>query len=441
MNPYIYKNAAPRLIAAAILLACAAASQDPAASKPSEITESYPSGALKLRYGVDEQGRKNGLFYEYYEDGRVRVKTAYRAGDLEGGFDEYYSDGSTKIKTFYQKGILAGPYYEKSEDGVREVKANFKLGKKNGKIEVLDKRKQISLQEWKNGELLTIDGISPFPKSLETIRETLAKIKDQPPQAGFTKTDPRLLALRRLQQYRYLCDVPWEGMVLDARMNDLTSWGAKICKAIGRLDHTPPNPGWPNEDYKKAYEGTSHSNLSAGSDLPRSIDSYMDDSDPSNIDRVGHRRWCLNPVMLKTGFGADGPWSAMWSMDASRGKANVGDFIAYPPRGYLPREFFHNNAAFSFTGVSGKFTARDKDKTKIKIRRLDEWYAQEGEPLAIDYINVNKDGFGGAGCLIFRAKGFSNAPGSKYMTEISFDGDAEPQARYLIEFVDSNKKE
>ncbi|MBI3818147.1 MAG: hypothetical protein HY286_05610 [Planctomycetes bacterium] len=417
-----------------------ARAQNPPVSKPAEVEEHYPGGALLRRFGVDEQGRRNGPFSEWYESGKMKVRTSYRAGDLEGAFDELHPDGSVKIRAYYNKNLLTASYYEKSEDGAREIKAAFKDGKKHGKVEVFEKHKQISIQDWKNGDLLEIDGIAPYPKSRDAIRDELSKIQDLPPQSGFDKSDPRLLALRHLQQYRYLCEVPWEGMLLDAHMNDATKWAAKILKAIGRLDHTPKNPGWPADEYKKAYEGTSHSNLSAGTDLPRSVDSYMDDSDPSNIDRVGHRRWCLNPTMLKTGFGADGPWSAMWSMDASRGKANAGEFVAYPARGYFPKEYFHSGAACSFGGISGKVTARDKDKTKIRVLRLDEWYAQEGEPLPIDYINVSKEGFGTANCLIFRAKGMQNTPGTCYMVEISVDGDDNPEVKYLVEFFELAKK-
>ena len=45
----------------------------------------------------------------------------------------------------------------------------------------------------------------------------------------------------------------------------------------------------------------------------------MNDGDDYNIDRVGHRRWILNPPMEKTGFGwvygSHGTYAAMYAFD------------------------------------------------------------------------------------------------------------------------------
>jgi hypothetical protein len=408
--------------------------QGGAPAPPREIAESYPSGAVKVRYSLDDDGRRNGPYSEYFEDGRVKIRTAYRAGELEGAYEAFDPKGAVLQKSNYQKGLLHGSYYEKSEDGVREVKAAFRGGKKHGAVEVLEKRKRVSIQEWKQGALLTIDGIEPYPNALEAILDELKKIEELTPE-GFDKMDPRVRALRRLQQYRFLCGVPYEGMLLDPTMNELCAAGAKLCKAIGRLDHTPPNPGWPDAEYRRAYEGTSHSNLSMGANMQGSVDSYMDDSDPGNVGRVGHRRWCLNPRMLRTGFGIDGVWTAMWSMDASRSKVPPIDFVAYPARGYMPREYFRRNVAWSISSATGKYAARSKDKVKIVVRALDDWYAPTGEPYKLVDVNIEAGGYGGSPCLIFRPVSLGNEAGKKYWTEISTDGDDAPEVRYLTEFV------
>ena len=50
---------------------------------------------------------------------------------------------------------------------------------------------------------------------------------------------------------------------------------------------------------QRAYDGTSSSNLGQGyRNLSTAItDGWIDDGDTSNIDRIGHRRWCLDPRM------------------------------------------------------------------------------------------------------------------------------------------------
>jgi len=78
---------------------------------------------------------------------------------------------------------------------------------------------------------------------------------------------------------------------------------ARLCKAIGKLDHKPENPGLDEEDYQLGLKGTKGSNLSFGRPrLVDAVDGWMEDSDPFNIEHVGHRRWCLSVPMLKVGF-------------------------------------------------------------------------------------------------------------------------------------------
>lgn len=55
------------------------------------------------------------------------------------------------------------------------------------------------------------------------------------------------------------------------------------------------------------------------------VDSWMEDGDDYNIDRVGHRRWLINPKMKYTGFGAvsgnRGTYSAVYAFDTKNSKA------------------------------------------------------------------------------------------------------------------------
>ena len=224
---------------------------------------------------------------------------------------------------------------------------------KRGPFAVRDGKRKISKQHWKAGRLVDLDGITPYPKDLDALRVRVAALLDTetPLLSGATKKPKRRkrgvvlaaeespalgagrdAALRRLSAYRYVCDVPYEGMSLDDGYNRKCLAASRLLERIGRLDHTPDNPGLPEDEYRVAYEGTSSSNIAVGSSLPGSIDMYMNDSDASNIARVGHRRWCLNPAMLKTGFGITGRWSAMWSFDSSRTSYDAPDLICYRAR-------------------------------------------------------------------------------------------------------------
>ena len=95
-----------------------------------------------------------------------------------------------------------------------------------------------------------------------------------------------------------------------------------------------------------------------GKDLPGSVDSYMDDSDPGNIARLGHRRWCLLPELRRTGFGSAGKWSAMWTADHSAPAVKGLKTVKYPPAGFIPADFFDGGHAWSIAFVTGPWSAR-----------------------------------------------------------------------------------
>lgn len=67
------------------------------------------------------------------------------------------------------------------------------------------------------------------------------------------------------------------------------------------------------------------------------IQLWMEDGDESNIDRVGHRRWCLNPSMEKTGFGFMDGYGAMYAFN--EGKNFDVDYVPWPAK-TMPYKYF-----------------------------------------------------------------------------------------------------
>ena len=76
--------------------------------------------------------------------------------------------------------------------------------------------------------------------------------------------------------------------------------------------------------------------LAQGRIACQSVRADMDDSDARNIDKVGHRAWCMNPHMTQTGFGTVDRFSAMWSIDRKRKDTPDYDLVACPPPGRSP---------------------------------------------------------------------------------------------------------
>jgi len=386
-----------------VVLFCLAATF---ARAQSVVETHHDGGALKERFQVDAEGQKHGAYEAFREDGTRSTAAVYRADRLHGksvefdsaerprieamyangqrvGFWREYEAGTLRLAATYQRDALDGSW-ERFDDAGRSIArggykrgalhgrfvdarpeeqwestVEYKAGKRHGKASISVSGKTVSKRRWDDGRLVELDGCVPFPVARDALEAELAEARVVPPTLdGDMLSGDRMFALSRLRTYRALCGLPWRHIELDPTWNDLCDAGSEVWAAHGKLDHTPPQPpGFDEQRYCQGYEGASHSNLASGG-LRRSVDMYMDDSDPSNIDRVGHRRWCLNPVMGATGFGASGQWAAMWAMDGNGPAPKDIDAVFYPPRGYVPVDLFGPRQAWSTSSSPAPCRAR-----------------------------------------------------------------------------------
>jgi len=277
-----------------------------------------------------------------------------------------------------------------------------------------------------------------YPRSREDIKKALAEISTPGPMNPDALAAEREAGLRRLKAYRYLAEVPAD-VVLDDELNRYAQAATKLCAKLGRLDHKPANPGLPEEEYQLGIKGTTRSNLAFGdANLARSVDGWVEDSDPGNIERLGHRRWCLNPWMQKTGLGRTGRFTAMYSFDSSRKMVPDFTFVAFPPRGYMPVEYFRPRWAWNISLHPRKYQNLDPSIRPI-ITEVDKELQKVGEPLKLNFLAVDRNGFGIPNCLIFRPEPAAVKVGKRYLVEIEGLKPAVPGAakdiRYVVEFV------
>jgi hypothetical protein len=402
------------------------------AAQHEEIIDTFVDGSVRARYTIDAGGRRTGAYIRYHRNGKARIRATYSRGKLSGLYQEYYRSGDRKKRSNYKAGARHGEHREFSKDGKRTLTAHYQKGVKHGEFRVVQDGKTLTKQDWSQGDLATLNGIAPFPRRLQTIRDDLARILKAPDEVPGADQDPllpkRLTALRRLQAYRYLCRLRYADMALNPAWNELCDFGARLCKAIGRLDHTPKKPaGMDDESYRKGYRGTSHSNLSQGSGMVRSVDAYMFDSDQKNIQGIGHRRWCLNPTMKLTGFGEAGRFSAMWSFDGSGTGAKDIEAVFYPPQGFVPIAYFGAGHAWSIQILRG--SRAKKADARIRIIELDALYLPKGPALELNHLGTVSN------CLVFRPSGLHVQKGRRYWCEVSLDGGKTVRYRYLVEFV------
>lgn len=245
--------------------------------------------------------------------------------------------------------------------------------------------------------------------------------------------------LLRLNGYRYLCGLDSE-VVLKDEYNQTCKFGAYLCSVIGHIEHTPPKPaGMDDLVFKRGYEGTSHSNLfwSSGPDgLTNSVNGYMDDSDASNVGRVGHRRWCLHPTLGATGFGQVRGYSAMWSMDASNSAGKGEHIICFPAAGFYPLAYWLGNAAWSISLDPGRFQVEDNPGIKVYLLGGTIRFPQDVKglkELKLTDVRVGREGMGIAQCVIFRPE-VAPKRGSRYGVVLPLKGWRAAKLEYTVDF-------
>ena len=175
---------------------------------------------------------------------------------------------------------------------------------------------------------------------------------EQPYSAGVLDESTLNSGIAMLNNIRYIAGLNYD-VTLDEEFNKECQAGALIGKIYEAIDHHPKQPSGMSDDlYQLAYKGCSESNIAWGfSTLNKCIVfGWMSDEDEGNISSVGHRAWCLNPTMGKTGFGVVDNYYNMHSFDRSY-TSSVKN-ISWPAQN-MPVEYFDKNMPWSvFTGSS-----------------------------------------------------------------------------------------
>ena len=272
--------------------------------------------------------------------------------------------------------------------------------------------------------------------------------------AGAVKTEALQAAADRLNALRRIAGLP--AVKLDQSLCENAQYGAVIQGYYGALNHHPSKPsGMSDTFYQRAYEASSSSNLSAGRTLTTAVDNWMDDSDHTNIDRLGHRRWQLNPAMGKVGFGYAEASTRYHSYLAEKvfDKSGSGcdyDFISWPASGNFPVKLFNKDAAWSVSLNPMEYqTPRQSDLTVTLTREADGkvWTFRVSSYAPADsgdYFRVDTGGYGIPNCIIFRPDGIRNYDGI-YTVEIqglkSRNGQSVKDFVYQVEFFGSDSQD
>jgi len=358
-------------------------------------TETYENGSRKAVYYTNSAGERYGSYREYWPDGTKKVIAKYRAGKLDGSYSEYDENGSPLILAKYTDGLLHG-LRKRYQDG----KAAF-------------------VETW-------VHGFLAFPKSKAEIQQKLEEVRKSSAELAGAEIEARV-ALLRLREYRCAVGLPWEELVLDRDFNKKCKSATILLLKGGRGDNPhriDKNPGVPADLFRLGQEGARRSNLHFGqSDIRHAVDGFMRDSDSRNIAELGHRRWCLNPSMGKTGFGRSEGYVAMWAMDRSAKKVPEWDWIAFPPRGLLPVDLFAAGNAWHVSVNSAAFERPSQQEVRVSVRHVKNITMKRSKllsirPLKLDHFSVGSSKYGSGRAIIFRPTGIQVLPGESFYVEI-----------------------
>jgi len=210
-------------------------------------------------------------------------------------------------------------------------------------------------------------------------------------------------------------------ITLSDDVNESAAYGALALAMNNRgLTHYPSQPkDMSSIDYNKAYAATTSSNLSSASGYSEkriisvAVSGQIGDSDSSNIDTLGHRRWLLNPGVKTLGIGSANTNYNYYTDIRVFGdgiqseSVNDYDFIAWPSSGANLTDTFPKDTPWSVTlNPKVYYTPTDVSVEVKSLRYGTTWYFDNntgyGTSSVDNYFNIEKSRYGVANCIIFR---------------------------------------
>ena len=278
-------------------------------------------------------------------------------------------------------------------------------------------------QRWKKNQKLgvkfrTSKEIKDFAKDVMSLYNIPTKYEINPKttspyNSGKITKETYDNSLKYLNSLRFAAGLTYDIGLTD-KYNQLAQDASLLCQVNNKLAHTnqPKPKNMDKKLYNSGAKGCAESNLGMGhNNLLDSLKGWVSDQDSGNFDRMGHRRWVLNPTMKNTGLGLVKNYSAMYSFDCEAEENNVKN-VAWPCQ-HMPIEFFGDNYPWTLT------TNENLDK-KVTVTITNKKTKQETK--FNNYINnkflVNNDGYGQTGCVIFRPY-FKYSEGDSFRVDVN----------------------
>jgi hypothetical protein len=403
-----------------------------------DVVENDDDGKPHLKYQVDARNRKAGDYAELYPSGKIKIHGTYQSDKKTGTWTTMAEDGKVVESAHWQNDQLEGAYQYNYPNGNPQMKTVYTNGEISGPVTVFDARGMtlfgVKYPMTRAAVQKAVDAWAPVERRKPKM--TTGPKLTPPFEAGAVSPESQNEAVKYIQLYRLLSNLPTQ-MSIDPVLADHAQHGAVLLHDIDHLEHKAPKPDNMDADfYKSAYAGTSTGNCAEGAaDLFGEIDMYMDDSDSSNVERVGHRQWILTPGLQKTGFGWAGRYSVLSVFDGAAHPNNF-VYIAYPGEGYYPHFMLADDAAWSLS-ISTAKAKLDKKNLSIRVTAVDEHFGVT-ESAEAEIVAIPQNPTGTWPCVIFRP-GLKQKGIGKYVvqvTGITNQSDQPQPLSYLVDVVD-----
>jgi hypothetical protein len=236
--------------------------------------------------------------------------------------------------------------------------------------------------------------------------------------AGDLSADARTNALRLVNLYRFLADLP---AVTDDPMLDAGDQAcALMMRANNMLSHMPPTT-WTCYTQDGATAAGS-SNISSGQAVS-SVDLYM--ADPGNATTLGHRRWVLSNSLGPIGIGGTDKASCMHTLGGT-GKAGK-QWMAWPASGTIPIQAMTASRNNSVDKTGWSIQSEKIDLTNAMVTVTVDGASQ---PVTVTQLDQN---YGAKYAIDFIPQGWTSQAGKTYSVSVS---GVTPAISYDVTFAD-----
>lgn len=165
--------------------------------------------------------------------------------------------------------------------------------------------------------------------------------------AGRASKNTADMVIKRINYFRKLVGLNYN-TTLDTSKFGMYQQAALIMKANMQLSHNPPNTWtcWT----QSGLDGAKTSNLSLGSHSSNAITSFINDFG-SNNKPCGHRRWILHSAKTQFSYGTTDMSMSLGTIGMAGGNTVIPEFIAYPPKGFMPQALVFARWSFGIPGA------------------------------------------------------------------------------------------